>query len=61
MSSFNLKIELGNDAMRSGAHVATALQEVASKLKPNLKYQPFQSILDINGNIVGSWYIDVNG
>lgn len=53
-------IELGNDAMRTDAHVAACLRRVADKWKKNGPIVQAQSyrgrvftIMDLNGNTVG--------
>lgn len=48
---FTVTIELGNDAMRTKAHLSTALKSVAL-LVPK---QESGIIRDINGNKVGEW------
>lgn len=54
--TFVLKIELGNDAMRTPRNLADALVLVAVKLK-HVKGITQGNILDINGNSVGSWEV----
>jgi hypothetical protein len=57
---FTLTIELGNDAMRSEAHVVKALQEVAKTIRqsPHTVKNEGGRIRDINGNTVGSWQFE---
>lgn len=61
---FNLKIELGNDAMKSPHHVAYALKQIASRIS----FEGFgqsrgelgtftESIRDVNGNTVGHYVV----
>lgn len=52
--TFLLAIELGNDAMRLRAHVATALEEIAARLR-NHRTVKEGRIGDANGNRVGQW------
>jgi hypothetical protein len=51
---FTLKIETGNDAMRTDADVARALRAVAAALEAQSQ-QARGTIRDDNGNTVGSW------
>lgn len=48
---FELYIELGNDAMRSPRHVASALRKAAERLCQFSSDEG--SIYDLNGNVVG--------
>ena len=56
-----LRIELGNDAMRTSTDVATALRKVAERLeeKGYLEDEEMNSlnrgIMDLNGRTVGEW------
>lgn len=50
---FKLDIELGNDDMRSGPDVATALREVADRIEQG--FEASGSITDGNGNTVGEY------
>lgn len=59
---FILTIELGNAAMRTDGHIATALKTVAKSI---LSYQDREPeigdggpIRDVNGNRVGSWHVE---
>jgi hypothetical protein len=54
---FELKIELGNAAMRTRRHVAEALRKVAKRLAdaPHEVEHAEIPILDANGNTVGRW------
>lgn len=51
---FTMKIELGNDSMRTHRHVAQALRVVADRL---LRADTTGSIRDDNGNTVGRFSI----
>lgn len=55
MGTFTLTIELGNDAMQTGADVARALREVADRAEWSLVGH--MAIMDDNGNRVGSWFV----
>lgn len=59
---FTLSINLGNDAMRTSAHVAAFLRKLASMIEA---YEPGNivgsGIFDENGNKVGSWSLDLPG
>ena len=53
---FKLDIELGNDVMKSSAHVANALLEISRKVRGRkLADGEGAKILDNNGNSVGRW------
>ena len=52
-SKFDLHIDLGNEAMRSGLDVAAALREVADKIERDL--EATGAIRDANGNTVGKY------
>lgn len=55
--SFVLRIDLGNDAMESPAHVAEALRELAlriDELPPDATARSGR-VIDDNGNVVGKW------
>jgi hypothetical protein len=52
---FKLTITLGNDAMQEPEDVAGALRNVVDKLESGETGEA--SILDLNGNKVGSWEI----
>ena len=63
---FTIEITLGNDAMRLGDDVATALEGVARHLRTfpgdhELSgihdYREAHSIRDTNGNRVGVWHV----
>lgn len=61
MSAFTLTIELGNDAMQTGADVGHALRAVADRLdyftdREAGDVTPF-AIRDLNGNTVGAWQV----
>lgn len=54
---FEIKINLGNEAMQYPMQVYIALVRVAKQLR-NLDAEfdgDYGSILDVNGNTVGSW------
>lgn len=53
--TFTLTIDLGNDAMRTAADVADALEAVAARVRADGLQAHAQSIRDANGNRVGSW------
>jgi hypothetical protein len=50
---FKVTIELGNDAMDNGYHVAGALLEIAKQV--GIGHQKAGSVHDDNGNTVGSF------
>jgi hypothetical protein len=56
---FELKIELGNDAMRTPANVASALRTIAKSgleaLYGRFTVGDYGTIRDVNGNTVGGW------
>ena len=66
---FQLEIELGNDAMQTPGHIATALHNIARDLNninsysyDTLSYTPIECgeqgrIADENGNSVGKWEV----
>lgn len=51
--TFTVKIEMGNDAMKSRFDVARALRQLANKV--NESGHMNGKIMDFNGNSVGSW------
>lgn len=65
--TFTLSIELGNDAMRSGADIADVLRTTATLLDdPHLTfddpadesgYDRNGRLRDANGNTVGAWKV----
>lgn len=58
MPQFILKIDLGNDAMRSDLDIAQALNETAERiLYDGIHYKPQKRILDRNGNVVGHYEV----
>ena len=62
MAQFILKINLGNDAMRTSRDISEALQKVSLKIRgDSLHYlelmSPFE-IIDENGNQCGIWHIE---
>lgn len=60
----NVKIDVGNDAMTSGVDLANALRKVAKDLVQCYGAESVpepisaQRIGDMNGNRVGSWWIE---
>jgi len=58
MAQFILKITLGNDAMLTGTDICRALHDVSAKIV-GLHYENIGTgkILDLNGNVVGSWQV----
>lgn len=55
-TEFSLRIELGNDQMRRGRHIAEALRALAERVEAVGILQPDEGkIRDANGNTVGSW------
>ncbi len=57
-NTFNLTIDLGNDAMRTEANVAEAITNVREQL---LKGVHGAKVFDLNGNTVGSFEYDYDG
>lgn len=61
MDKFTLTIELGNEAMQTGADIATALREVADKMDSAYGHHAIEAdngrIRDLNGNTVGKWWV----
>ena len=58
MSTFILKITLGNDAMITGYDIAGALREVAGRIEnPGYIRKDEGRIMDLNGNTVGTWRV----
>jgi hypothetical protein len=58
MTKFKLEIDLGNDEMRTGEHIAQALRNVAvalEELPGRPEPEETTGIYDINGNTVGYW------
>jgi len=56
---YKLEIELGNEAMLSGADVADALRAVADRIdvdQPMIEQHNY-GISDRNGNRVGTWSV----
>ncbi len=56
---FKMEIELGNDEMRTIAHLTRAVKKTAEKMSTYAKPLVGEGggILDVNGNIVGRWEI----
>jgi len=60
---FELKIELGNDAMQTPRDVAFVLKKLASKLDnmgDDFALVDGGKIMDANGNSVGKWDVEVD-
>lgn len=62
MSEFRLTIELGNEAMQSGADVSEAIVKAIplGTLDMNAAMVSGDAgpIRDVNGNTVGRWYVE---
>lgn len=56
MTTFNLTIKLGNDAMQSAQDVAHALYEAAEKIAARGGMRDGR-IFDANGSKVGEWNV----
>lgn len=61
---FTLTIDLGNEAMRSGADVANVLGKLARRIElredgygDSLTPNGFVAIFDANGNTIGQWRV----
>ena len=54
MAKFTLEITLGNDAMQTPEDITDALRRTARKLEAGYRTG---SIMDLNGNSVGSYAI----
>jgi hypothetical protein len=64
MATFNLTIELGNDAMQSPADIARALRRVAETwgmIEGAAAVGEEGEIRDLNGNTVGGWEVRDDG
>jgi hypothetical protein len=65
---FAMEIQLGNEAMKDGDHIARALRLVAGALTDGAPEELYQAlsrgeellyrICDVNGNVVGGWSIE---
>lgn len=65
---FTMEIELGNEAMKDGDHLARALRLAAGALTdgaPEELYQALERgeelhcrVWDVNGNVVGGWSVE---
>lgn len=59
---FTLRIDLGNDAMRTWGDIASALRGVADIMDRDAQKVPedveSEAIRDINGNRVGGWHTE---
>ena len=63
MSTFVLKIEMGNDAMITVNDLSEALRIIADRISdyPNIaEMNHYKNIMDINGNIVGKFAVKGN-
>ncbi len=57
---FTLTIDLGNDAMYRGNHIADALRKLAERIECSHYYDlkvDGGKIMDVNGNSVGNWEV----
>jgi hypothetical protein len=54
MSSFTLKIKLGNEAMQTDDDISSALKEVAYNVESGITSG---KIFDLNGNSVGTYQV----
>lgn len=69
MKVLNVRIELGNDAMRTGSDVREALQNMANKIYDLRMIEDLVSddvldagkIKDVNGNTVGYFTLQIEG
>jgi len=55
VTTFSLKIELGNDAMRTDEDIAGALLQLAKRIRTDGLFD--SAIRDINGNVVGYYEV----
>jgi len=56
MSTFTLKITLGNEAMQTGSDIARALRDIADDIEDQDQMSGTGgNIMDDNGNSVGKW------
>jgi len=56
MSTFTLKITLGNEAMQTGSDIARALRDIADDIADQDQMSGTGgNIMDDNGNSVGKW------
>jgi len=58
MKEFTLSIDMGNAAMSEAGHAADILRDIANTIETypdNYDVDSTQSIIDVNGNRVGSW------
>ena len=59
--SFTVELELGNEAMESANDIATALRAIADQVEQHnsqvLRPMHSRSVMDSNGNTIGSWNI----
>ena len=61
MNTFTLNLRLGNDAMQTPEDIAEALRRAAGWLEDyghdNVENGGSQTLIDQNGNHVGSWVV----
>jgi len=59
---FELKINLGNEAMQCPSDVAEALRKLAKKLDAggDFALNDGGKIMDANGNSVGEWTVEID-
>lgn len=58
MDTFELKIELGNDAMQDGADVARLLRKLAKQIDwERFTASDYGNCMDVNGNTVARWEV----
>lgn len=55
MPAFTLKIEIGNDAMKTDEDIAGALEQLAANIRNDGLFD--RHIRDINGNTVGYYEV----
>jgi hypothetical protein len=55
---FQLNITLGNASMQSPADVADALVSAARKVRSAGDWPAEGRVFDVNGNTVGTWFIE---
>ena len=62
MAQFILKIDIGNDAMKTPRDICRTLREIADNIKDarinDLRH--YQSVRDVNGNRIGQFGIKGN-
>lgn len=61
LGKFHLEIELGNAAMSDSHDIARALKNLVEDVQFATEDEDYgASIRDANGNVVGSWHIEVD-